>query len=264
MNFSVLMSVYIKETSENLAECLDSLCRQSVKPNQVVLVEDGPISDSLHEIIEEYRQTLNIHSVTLEENQGLAKALNEGLKFCEYDLVARMDSDDISLPSRFEKQLDFMEQNPNIDASSGYIDEFDASGKVVSTRKLPILPGDVKIFAKKRSPLSHPATIFRKQAVLSVGGYPELYPEDYLLWVKMIINGSNLANIPEVLLKMRTDQAFITRRGYEFLKGEIKIYQYMRAEGFISYFEYCKIILIRSALRLSPNFLKVMFYKFAR
>jgi glycosyltransferase involved in cell wall biosynthesis len=264
MNFSVLMSVYFKETAENLTECFDSLCRQIVKPTEVILVEDGPISDALLELVDKYRQVLNIQSVKLKENMGLASALNEGLKYCNYELVARMDTDDISLPSRFEKQLEFMRRNPNIDASSGFIEEFDATGEIVSTRKLPVLPSDVKVFAKQRSPLSHPATIFRKQAVLSVGGYPELYPEDYLLWVKMIINGSDLANIPEVLLKMRTDESFITRRGYNFLKGEIKIYRYMRAEGFISYFEYCKIILIRSALRLSPNFLKVLLYKFAR
>lgn len=264
MNFSVLMSVYFKETTGNLTECFDSLCRQIVKPTEVILVEDGSIDNSLLELIDKYRQVLNIQSVKLKENMGLASALNEGLKYCNYELVARMDTDDISLPSRFLKQLEFMKRNPNIDASSGFIEEFDATGEIVSTRKLPLLPSDVKVFAKKRSPLSHPATIFRKQAVLSVGGYPDLYPEDYLLWVKMIINGSDLANIPEVLLKMRTDEGFITRRGYNFLKGEIKIYWYMRVEGFISSLEYIKIILIRSVLRLSPNFLKVLLYKFAR
>jgi len=265
--FSVLMSVYCKENSSYLHQALLSIWDEQVlKPKQIVLVKDGNLTRDLDIIVEQWKLRLGstLTVVPIIKNVGLASALNEGLKYCNYELVARMDTDDISLSSRFEKQLEFMKRNPNIDASSGYIEEFDASGEIVSTRKLPVLPSDVKVFAKQRSPLSHPATIFRKQAVLSVGGYPDLYPEDYLLWVKMIINGSDLANIPEVLLKMRTDEGFITRRGYNFLKGEIKIYRYMRVEGFISYLEYIKIILIRSALRLSPNFLKVLLYKFAR
>jgi GT2 family glycosyltransferase len=263
-NFSVLMSVYAKETPDNLKECFDSLRLQSLQASEVVLVQDGPISSDLAKLIDEYRAVLNIVSVKLAKNVGLASALNEGIRRCKYDLIIRMDTDDIALQDRFKKQLHFMNKNPEIDASSCFIEEFDGSGNIVSTRTLPLFPADVKVFAKERSPLSHPATIFRKEAVLSVGGYPDLYPEDYLLWVKMIINGSNIANIPEVLLRMRTDETFITRRGYDFLKGEIKIYQYMRSEGFITNYEYYKIILIRSVLRLSPDFFKVLLYKFAR
>lgn len=266
-SFTVLMSVYHKEQADFLDQALISIWDDQVlKPKQIVLVKDGALTEELDLIINKWASKLLsiLVLVELPVNVGLSCALNEGLKYCEYDLVARMDTDDIALSNRFEKQLDFMNDNPEIDASSGFIEEFDASGEIISTRKLPLLPADVKIFAKQRSPLSHPATIFRKEAALSVGGYPDLYPEDYLLWVKMIINGSNLANIPEVLLRMRTDQGFITRRGYNFLKGEIKIYQYMRADGFISWSEYYKIIFIRSVLRLSPDFIKVWLYQIAR
>lgn len=264
MAFSVLMSVYIKETLNNLKECFDSLLSQSLLASEVILVEDGPIPDTLLKLIDEYRIDLNIVSVKLEKNIGLASALNEGLKHCSYEIVARMDTDDIALPQRFKTQFDFMSVNLDIDASSSYIEEFDSTGSIVSVRKLPLFPDDLNAFAKQRSPLSHPAVIFRKEAVLSVGGYPEIYPEDYLLWVKMILNGFKLANIPEVLLRMRTDESFITRRGYEFLKGEIKIYYYMRSKGFISWLEFCYIILIRGILRLSPDYFKVWLYRFAR
>lgn len=267
LQFSVLLSVYHKEIPSYLEAALFSIWdSQLLKPSQIVLVKDGLLTPELELIVGRWKSRLGdtLCVVPIANNVGLASALNMGLQFCEYDLVARMDTDDIAKPIRFQRQVNFMSENPWVSASSSFIEEFDGSGKIISIRKLPFSSEAVSSFAKQRSPLSHPAVIFKKSAVLEVGGYPEIYPEDYLLWVKMIMNGCKLANIPEVLLSMRTDRSFITRRGYEFLKGEIKIYQYMRSKGFISYFEYYKIILIRSVLRLSPDFFKVLLYKLAR
>lgn len=264
MNFSVLMSVYYNENPRYLKECLRSLLCQTLQADEVILVEDGPISDELKGVIAQYREQLNIVSVPLNENVGLACALNEGLKYCLYDLLARMDTDDIALPDRFEKQVTFMIGNPDVAASSGFIEEFNDKGEVLSQRVLPLEHDALVKFAKKRSPLSHPAVIFRKDAVYAVGGYPEFYPEDYLLWVKLIQAGYKITNIPNVLVKMRTGEGFITRRGWRFLKGEIRVYSYMYKSKFINLFEFINIVLIKSALRLSPRFIKVFLYKVAR
>lgn len=261
---SVLMSVYFKEKPEYLESSLQSLVEQTFKAEEVVLVEDGLISSELKAVIERFRDSLNIVSVCLDKNIGLAGALNVGLKYCSNDLVVRMDTDDISVPNRFERQATFMQMNSDVAASSGFIDEFNDSGEVLSQRALPLDHEALVNFAKKRSPLSHPAVIFRKQAVLSVGGYPELYPEDYLLWVKLVQAGYNISNMPNVLVKMRTGKDFITRRGWRFLMGELRIYRYMHQTGFIKFFEFVTIVLLKSVLRLSPGFIKIFLYKVAR
>lgn len=138
MYVSVLVSVYFKEKPEYLAACLLSLVNQTLKADEVILVEDGPISSALIAEIEKYRDVLNIVSVPLSENVGLARALNDGLKYCSHDLVARMDTDDIALPDRFEKQVAFMQSSPDIAASSGFIEEFNDLGDVLSQRVLPL------------------------------------------------------------------------------------------------------------------------------
>ena len=188
MNFNVLISVYFKEKPKYLEICLQSIMVQTLKPDEVVLVEDGPISAELKAVVEQFRDALNIVSVPLAENVGLACALNEGLKHCKHELVARMDSDDIALPARFEKQVVFMQSNPDIAASSGVIEEFDEAGLVTTKRVLPLVHSEIVAFAKKRSPLSHPAVIFRKSAVLDVGGYPLFRnAQDYALWSLLIV-----------------------------------------------------------------------------
>jgi len=263
--FSVLMSIYFKEKPENLEACLKSLMNQSRVADEVVIVEDGPISSDLKVVVENFRKSLNIKSVCLSKNMGLAYALNEGLLHCSYDLVARMDSDDICVDNRFEKQMLFMNSNPNISASSGCVDEFnDNEDVIVSRRVLPLNNDDLVEFSKKRSPLSHPAVIFRKKNIFLVGGYPDIYPEDYILWVKLISKGYEIANLPDTLVKMRTGKDFISRRGWLFLKGEIKVYRYMYKIGFLNLFEFISASFLKSLVRLSPNLIKSFLYKRVR
>jgi len=265
MSFSVLMSVYNKESPRYLRECLLSLAGQDLPANELVLVEDGPISSELSDVIESFRCELNIVSVKLESNVGLGLALNQGLQACRYNLVARMDTDDIAFPCRFEKQISFMERNPDISVLSGCIEEWDENMiNKLSKRNLPLTHQEIYRFAKTRSPISHPACVFIKSDVISAGCYPDIYPEDYQLWITMIQNDCKFANLPDVMLKMRTGKQFITRRGYKFLKGELKIYRYMYKTGFINTFKYLKIVFLRSLLRLSPSFVKLFLYKYAR
>ncbi|MFM5035286.1 MULTISPECIES: glycosyltransferase [Aeromonas] len=268
VNFSVLLSVYKKEKPKFLLEALKSVfCEQTLKPTQIVLVKDGLLTPELDDEILRWKAELEdkLTVVTLPCNVGLAAALNNGLQHCKYDLVARMDTDDIATPERFKLQVEFMNTHPDISVSSGFIEEWNVDFSAqLSSRLLPLKHDEIVSFAKIRSPISHPACIFRKSVIIEVGGYPDVYPEDHLLWVRVLLAGYKLANIPQVLLRMRTGEDFISRRGYNFLKGELTSYRIMYQSRFITIDQYIKVCVFRTLVRLSPSMLKVWLYKFMR
>ncbi|HUH59181.1 MAG TPA: sugar transferase [Candidimonas sp.] len=265
MHFSVLMSVYQAEKPEFLRQALQSLADQTVKATEVVLVEDGPIPLSLSTVIDEFRAALLLVSVKLKTNQGLAVALNEGLKHCRYEFVARMDSDDISLPHRFECQLRFMTDNPDVAASSAALDEFDETGAVFSSRILPLTHDELVQFAKTRSPLSHAAAIFRKSAVDAVGGYPLFKrSQDVALWSLLIVKGYKLANLADKLFLVRAGAAFMTRNGLQSFKHEYAVIRYQRDIGFLSAKDFSKNIAIRFVLAVVPVKVKKALYSHAK
>lgn len=263
--FGVLLSVYKKEQPQYLSQALASIWYEQVlKPSQIVLVKDGPLTPELDAEIMCWKEELGevLTLVTLSRNVGLAEALNQGLLYCQHDIVARMDTDDIAMPERFELQVAFMNANPEVAVSSGFIEEWNSDfSKKLSSRSLPLKYEDIVDFAKMRSPISHPACIYRKSLILKVGGYPDIYPEDHLLWVRVLQAGYKIANIPHVLLRMRTGDDFITRRGYNFLKGELKSYCIMYESKFLSLNELIKASILRVLVRLSPDFFKKWLYK---
>lgn len=160
MTLSVLMSVYYKETGANLDIALDSIwTKQTRKPNQIVLVQDGNLTDELYRVINKYKELCGdvLCSPVLEKNSGLVVALNTGLKYVTSDFVARMDSDDLSSPDRFEKQMKFMESNLDIDVSSGSLQEFSESNPCISVRRYP--KDNIRKYIAKASPLAHAASI---------------------------------------------------------------------------------------------------------
>lgn len=263
--FSVLMSIYVNEKAEYLDECLESIVGQTLLPTQVVIVEDGPITIELDEVIAKYQECLNILRVRIKNNGGLAKALNEGLNYCDNDVIARMDADDICERQRFEKQYNYLEKNPSTVALSAGLTEYNETmTKVIKQKFLPSNHEELLKFSKFRSPLNHPAVMYRKKAILSVGGYPEFFPEDYFLWIKLICNGFIIANLSESLIKMRVGDAVSDRRGWQFLPGELKTISYMRRHKMISFLEYFLILSARVVLRLSPKFFRRFLYKVFR
>lgn len=232
--------------------------------DEVILVEDGPLSSELNDIISEYSAkypTLKI--IPLPTNQGLGKALNEGLKHCSYDIVARMDTDDIAKPDRFEKQLAVFEKYLDIDVVGAWIDEFeDDISEVKSVRKLPELPDDIRQFAKRRNPINHPVVMFRKSAVLAAGGYQH-FPlfEDYYLWIRMLMNGAKFYNIQESLLYFRfSPEMFKRRGGWRYVISELHFLQKMRQMHFISFSEFMQNLFVRFSIRLIPNSLRAIVY----
>ena len=264
MRFSVLLSVYYKESYSAFCKSLDSIFTQTTCPDEVILVEDGLLGSDLNDIISEYSAkypTLKI--IPLPTNQGLGKALNEGLKHCSYDIVARMDTDDIAKPDRFEKQLAVFEKYSDIDVVGAWIDEFeDDISDVKSVRKLPELPDDIRQFAKRRKPINHPVVMFRKSAVLAAGGYQH-FPlfEDYYLWIRMLMNGAKFYNIQESLLYFRfSPEMFKRRGGWRYVISELHFLQKMRQMHFISFSEFMQNLFVRFSIRLIPNSLRAIIY----
>ncbi|WP_283127169.1 glycosyltransferase family 2 protein [Bacteroides clarus] len=264
MRFSVLLSVYYKESYSAFCKSLDSIFTQTICPDEVILVEDGPLGSELNDMISVYSAkypTLKI--IPLPTNQGLGKALNEGLKHCSYDIVARMDTDDIAKPDRFEKQLAVFEKYSDIDVVGAWIDEFeDDISDVKSVRKLPELPDDIRQFAKRRNPINHPVVMFRKSAVLAAGGYQH-FPlfEDYYLWIRMLMNGAKFYNIQESLLYFRfSPEMFKRRGGWRYVISELHFLQKMRQMHFISFSEFMQNLFVRFSIRLIPNSLRAIIY----
>lgn len=263
--FSVLLSVYKKEQPTYLRQSLDSLFSQTLPPDEIVLVKDGPLTPELDAVITEYQTRCTILKVIpLTHNQGLGKALNEGLKHCSYELVARMDTDDIAKPERFEKQIRVFTEHPEVDVCSAWIEEFhEDTSRVVSVKKLPEHQQEILRYARKRCPVNHPATMFRKEKVLEAGGYPPIpMYEDYGLWVRMLARGCRFYNLPESVLYFRTSpDTFKRRGGWEYVKKEINLLNYMREIGFISTPVFCQNVAIRLVVRLMPNSIRGFIYK---
>ncbi len=261
--FSVLMSVYYKDNPQWLKEAIESVINQTVKPSQILLVIDGPIGKDLEEIISNFAEKLDI--LRLKENSGLGIALQKGLELCKYPLVARMDSDDISLPIRFELQLKEFSNNSNLSILSGFVQEIDCDTKEeLSIRKVPLTDVDIKQYIKTRSPFNHPCVMFKKDDVLKVGNYqPFHFLEDYYLWIRMVKNNFNMKNLPKVMLNMRVNKNLYVRRGgYKYFRNNIFLNKEMLKLGIINYPFYIFNIVVRfSAQVLMPNKLRELFYK---
>lgn len=269
MSFSVLLSIYAKENPEYFNQAFLSIWdQQSFKPNQIVLVKDGPLTVHLDAVIQRWQEKLGevLTVVELPENVGLGAALNEGLKVCKYDLVARMDTDDISLSARFEKQVAFMSVHPDVVASSASLEEWNEDLSLsTGKRQLPTDSHFLVKFAKKRSPLSHPVSIFRRSIILELGGYPPLRKaQDYGLWSILLVKGYKLANLSDTLLQMRTGDDLFVRRGAGFLKHELALLHFQRQIGFLSWCEFVSNCVMKTGLRLAPAFVKKLAYRYLR
>ena len=255
-NFSVLIAVYHKENPEFLRLALESIwLKQTVRPSEIVLVCDGLLTNDLDKVVSNFQTTAPLRVLKLDENKGLGTALSRGLSICSNELVARMDSDDISVSERFEKQLKFMNEHPEIDISGTNIAEFQESiDKICSFRRLPYRSDDIRVFAKRRNPLNHMTVMFRKTAVLKAGNYHPFHGyEDYYLWIRMMKSGSLFGNIPENLVFARIgNNMHSRRRGFRLFNQEIKLLRELVRMDFLSNTEYLQNIIIRAFPRLFP------------
>ncbi len=254
---SVLISVYYKEKADFLRQSLDSIFAQSMPPDEVILVKDGPLPESLSAVINLYtKQHQQLHVVELPQNVGLGRALYEGLKHCQNDLVARMDSDDIMKPERLAKEAAYLEAHPETDIVGSWTEEFyDSTSKMYAIRKVPQTHEQIVAFSKRRNPMNHPTVMFRKKAVITAGSYRHcpLF-EDYDLWARMLLCGFHFHNLQESLLYFRISHDFFERRGgWSYIQKEIRFQQSIRRMGHIGYSTMLLNIILRTILRAIPN-----------
>jgi len=270
LSFSVLMSVYIKETPEFLSQALDSiLINQTITPNEVIIVQDGPLSLELTDVLKRYCNLFPkiIKIFKLHVNAGLAKALNYGLEKCINEWVFRMDSDDMAVSVRFEKQLEII-QTGNYDVIGCSIMEFNnVPGDLNQFRTMPEKHSDIINFMKLRNPLNHMTVAYRKSKVLQAGGYSDKpYYEDYDLWYEIYKIGGKFYNIQESLVNARIGNNMIGRRsGYDYYKYETQLTKKFVSDGFINTFQYRAILWSKFILRHLPkSMLNFMYQKFLR
>ena len=260
-NYSVLMSVYYKEKPEFLIDSVRSVMNQTVQPTDFVLMKDGPLTKGLDIAIEQLRREYPcLHVFGFSKNYGLGKSLAAGLLKTENNIVMRMDSDDLCLPNRAEIQLKYMN---TFDLVGGYITEFeDTPDNIIGLRKVPEKYEDIYKFAKKRNPFNHPTVMFKKDVILKAGNYQTLlYQEDYFLWVRLLKITSNICNIPEVFVNMRSGKAMRARRGNKTAKKSIKtLRKFMFKQKMISWFNCVFYTFIYNLFLTLPMCIRNKFY----
>ena len=270
MDYSVLMTVYKKDNSEYFSKSIMSMVEQTKIPDEIVIVKDGPITEELQTVIDKIdgKYPNLIRQVSLPKNVGLGLALNEGIKHCKNELLARMDSDDISLPIRCEKQVAEFEKNPKLDIVGCPVIEFVGKpDNKVGRRCVPLDNSSIYKYAKKRDPFNHPTVMFRKSAVERVGGYGDLRKnQDTDLWIKMLSNGAVCKNLREPLLKFRFDEStYKKRKNWLNTKLLIEIRWKAFRTGFCSIFDFLEVSIMQIAIFLLPiGFQKIIYKRFLR
>lgn len=269
--FSVAISVYKSDNPEFFDRALNSITEnQTVMPNEIVLVVDGPVEDELNEVINKYENKYDIFKVIrLEKNSGLGNALKIAVESATYELIARMDSDDVSLPTRFEEQLKYFEINPETDILGGDITEFIGDEtNIVGIRSVPQDDKDIRLYMTKRCAFNHMTVMYKKKAVQNAGGYLDwFWNEDYYLWIRMWLNGAVFANIGSVLVNVRVGVEMYQRRGgSKYFESEKKLQDYMLEHKMINFFTYIKNVTKRFIIqKIMPNKMRGwVFRTFAR
>lgn len=269
--YSFLSSVYKNTKVDEMKIAIDSMVNQTYPPEQIVIVIDGEIPEDLktyvNSLATEKPELYTI--VPLCKNVGLGRALNEGMKECRNELVARMDTDDYAIPDRCEKQIKFMENHPEYSVVGGNIAEFiNGIDNIIARRNVPETHEEICKYMKSRCPLNHVTVMLRKSEVEKAGGYQHwFYDEDSFLWVRMYLAGCKFYNIQKDLVYARVGEEMYQRRGgYKYYKSERDLFKFMHKNKIINWFEYQTAKFIRFVVYvLMPNNVRQWFFKkFAR
>lgn len=264
-NVSVVMATYGGDDPDELREALESVFCQTLPATEVVLVENGPVPTSIRSVIETYRShhpdSLSIVQLATNQERGYVRRV--GVENANHELVAMMDSDDIAVPQRLETQVEYLSDHPDIDAVGGYIAEFtDDPDDPHAIRRVPTTPDEVANTARFKNPMNQMTVTARRTAILDAGNYRPVDPmEDYDLWVRMLANGSKLANLPQILAKVRGGEAMYARRGgWKSAREDIRLQRRFLDMGFISLPVALLNLCIRVPTRLLPNRLRAAIY----
>ena len=256
VGISVILPVYQNDLVEQLSLAIGSILEQTLQPSEFIIVIDGPISQDLHELINDHVHKGNVRKIQISENKGLAHALNVGISEARYPLIARMDADDISLPERFEIQVKLLLES-ELDLIGGQIIEFGAdTSDIKSKRIVPTQHEEIVKFMKLRSPFSHSTILFRKSLYDKVGGYSERFKiEDYEFFVRCHQQHAKFGNTNEVVLFYRVGRAYETfkrRKGPKYARNEINLYLHFYKLGFYNYADFFKSLILKLPLRFLP------------
>lgn len=262
---SVLMSVYKSEVSEYLRQAVESVLEQTRRPDELVIVEDGPLTDELYDMLEqlEISHPGLIHRYPLEENRGLGLALKYGVEQCRFSLIARMDTDDISVANRLELQEKAFLVDENLDIVGGHIAEFMIDpNSLVAYRYVPLEHSDIAEYQRKRSAFNHMTVMFKKNAVLRAGNYEHgLYMEDDLLWHNMLSTGSKMKNLDTVLCLVRIGNGMFDRRGgINYWRHYASSRQLMLERQQITRLDYWSSIIIQIVVAILPTKLRKLIF----
>jgi glycosyltransferase involved in cell wall biosynthesis len=255
--FSVLMPVYFKENPHFLDAALESILTQTLLPSEVLIIEDGKLTTQLYEVIERHvRKHPDLFRViSIETNRGMGYAMDLGVKNCNYEYIARMDTDDLSHPERFEIQLSSQAENQDVDVVGSYIEEFNTTpGDLKRFRKVPTEHYRIVQYAKIRCPLNHMTVVFKKSRVIEAGSYWDKKAlEDYHLWYQMIKAGGRFHNIPKILVYARVGNNMERRRkGKEYFEHELLFFKSMHSDGFINLIQLYSGLAARFLIRVLP------------
>lgn len=268
--YSVCMSVYKNDDIVDFVTSVNSIYKQTIPPDEIILVIDGPIRINLQDTINELQRQIPILKViSLAQNMGHAIARQTCLNAAKNELCAVMDADDISISDRFEKQLKAFEEHPDVSVVGGLINEFMGNLKnVVGTRTVPEHDVDIKNYLKSRCPMNLVTVMLKKSDVMKVGGYQDWYcEEDYYLWIRLTLEGYKFYNIQENLVYVRVGEEMYQRRGGKrYFQSEAKLQKYMLDHEIISFPKYVYNVLVRWAVQVAmPNKVRGwVFQKLAR
>ncbi|HFI0708586.1 TPA: glycosyltransferase [Streptococcus suis] len=266
MKYSVLMTVYKKDSEDFFDLALKSILEQTILPDEIVIVKDGPVTIELEAVITRWQKSSEVHFniIQLNNNVGLGRALNVGIKECRNELIARMDSDDYSLPQRCELQLREFEKDSTLDIIGSSVEEFISElDNIVGRRIVPTTHDEIYKFAKKRDPFNHPTVMYRKSFLDKIGGYSDYRKnQDTDLWIRMLESGAKTKNLDEIVFKFRFDQkTFEKRKNWFNTKTLIQIRHNAWKRGFNSLGEFLEIATTQIAVYLLPQRFQRFLYK---
>ena len=269
IKFSVSMCVYGGDNAEWFKTSVESVLNQTLVPNEIVLVVDGPVPDDLNTVIRKFEESELFKVIRLETNNGHGIARKTGLDNCTNELVAIMDADDICTPARFEKQIEAFHDYPDSDIVGGMITEFiDTPDNVVGKRIVPLEDIEIKEYMQRRCPMNLVTVMFKKSSIEKVGGFIDWYcEEDYYLWLRMALSNMKFRNVDDVLVNVRVGKEMYQRRGgVKYFKSEAKLQKYMLDNKIIGFQRYLINVAERLILQvLMPNKMRsFIFRKLAR
>ncbi|WP_432542477.1 glycosyltransferase [Kineococcus sp. SYSU DK002] len=265
--FSVLLPVWARDDVAQLRRAVDSVTvEQELRPDEVLVVRDGPVPADLQRALDDLGARPGVRVLELPANVGLARALEEGLRRCRFDVVARMDADDVSLPGRFARQLPLIAAGADL-VGSGLLEIGADEDDVVGRRVPPTGAAEIARYARFHDPFNHPTVVYRRSAVAAAGGYRDLdLMEDYWLFARMIAAGARVENLPDPLVKYRVGAipdagSYARRGGLRLFRSELTLQRHLRREGFTTSVQAVRNVVVRGGYRFVPTRIRTVAYR---